>query len=147
MRFFVTDSKPVTLNEIECALQNIDAHYALRNIEFDEMAALYHGDTLLANIEINLPEDDIFQDDIAEFLDLVGEGDTPTENLIRDVLKTTQIMVVVEAFWEGTDSEPVFAKIDPLWDWLFAQRSGLSQADSEGFYDAEGLILERRFTL
>lgn len=143
MRFFVTDDHVVSLSDIEDVLQEIDPEYALRNVEFDSMAALYYADTLLANIEINMPEDDIFQDDIAEFLDLVGEG----ESRVRDVLNTARMMVVVEAFWKGTNPEPVLTKIDPLWDWLFTTHSGLSQADNEGFYDAGGLILERNFTL
>jgi hypothetical protein len=32
--------------------------------------------------------------------------------------------------------------LSPLWDWLLANRSGLIQADGEGFYEGRNLILE-----
>jgi hypothetical protein len=66
---------------------------------------------------------------------------------VREVLANVKAMVVVEAFWQGEESEATLAKLDPLWDWLFAHYNGLSQADNEGFYDQSGLILERSFTL
>ena len=50
-------------------------------------------------------------------------------------------------FWEGTDSEATFALFDALWDWLFANRRGILQADSEGFYNADGLLVERKFMI
>jgi hypothetical protein len=147
MRFFIADDKPLTLNDLEAGLKTLDHAYAVRNIEFETLGELFYDDTLLAGVEINLPDEEIFQDDVAEFLDLVGQGDNEPENRVRDILTNARQMVVVEAFWKGTDNEPVLEKIDPLWDWLFAHYPGLSQADNEGFYDVSGLILERRFTL
>jgi hypothetical protein len=105
------------------------------------------GSQRLAIIEINRPGDDIFEDDLAEFMDMVGKGDLPGEVRVRETLTATRALVVIEAFWEGEDAESTLSKIDPLWDWLFANHTGLSQADAEGFYDASGLILERNFTL
>jgi hypothetical protein len=147
MRYIITDEKPITLSDVEAALQQIDPAYTIANIEVGDLGDLLLGTQRLAIIEINRPDDDIFVDDLAEFVDLVGTGDLPAEVRVREVLAAARALVVIEAFWEGEDAESTLAKIDPLWDWLFANFAGLSQADSEGFYDQSGLILERNFTL
>jgi hypothetical protein len=125
----------------------VDPGYSITNIEVDDLGDLLFGTQRLAIIEINRPGDDIFEDDLAEFMDLVGKDNLPAEMRVREVLVAARALVVIEAFWQGEDAESTLAKIDPLWDWLFANYAGLSQADSEGFYDQSGLILERNFTL
>lgn len=147
MRYFITDERAITLDDIEAALQAIDPAYTIANVEVDDLGDLLLGSQRLAIIEINRPGDDMFEDDIAEFMDVVGKGDQAGEIRVREVLSSARALVVIEAFWEGEDAESTLSKIDPLWDWLFANYPGLSQADSEGFYDQSGLILERNFTL
>jgi hypothetical protein len=51
-------------------------------------------------------------------------------------------MVVVEAVWNPEDPDPILDLIEPLWDWLFEQRGGLLQMDSQGFFNVTDLILE-----
>jgi hypothetical protein len=147
MRYFITDERAITMDAVESALQAVDPAYAIANVEVDDLGDLLHGNQRLAIIEINRPDDDIFEDDLAEFMDVVGQGNQAGEIQVREVLSTAHALVVIEAFWEGEDAESTLSKIDPLWDWLFANYAGLSQADSEGFYDQSGLILERNFTL
>lgn len=147
MRYITTGAREITLEWIEAALRQLDAAYAITNTDVPDIGDLMHGETQLGIIEINRPGDDIFDDDLAEFQDMVGAGDTLEQRRVLDVLHQAQAMVVVEALWPGTDAEPVLAKLDPLWDWLFANYPGLLQADSEGFYDGDNLILERRFML
>ncbi len=147
MRYFSTDTPPITLSHIEAALKQVDAAYAITNIEVDDLGDLMYGDIHCAIVEINRPGDDMFEDDVSEFLDLVGKGDGAAEQLVRQTLTNATALIVIEALWQGENAEPVLSKIDPLWDWLFANYQGLSQADSEGFYDQSGLILERNFTL
>lgn len=147
MRYIITDERPISLSEAESALQQVDSAYAIANIEVDDLGDLLYASQRLAIIEINRPGDDMFEDDIAEFMDLVGKGDASGEVRVREVLAAARVLVAIEAFWEGEDAEATLSRIDPLWDWLFANYAGLSQADSEGFYDQSGLILERNFTL
>lgn len=148
MRYISTDEKVVTLSMLDAALKQADAAYTIRpDGQLENLGDLFCGETLLAQIEINLPEDDIFEDDIREFVDLVGKPDETGAQQVLDVLNGATFMVAVEAFWQGDDSESTLIKLDPLWDWLFANRKGISQADSEGFYDADRLILERHFML
>lgn len=147
MRYFTTDTRDITLSLLEEALRQFDRAYAIINTDVPDIGDLMYGDMQLGIIEINRPGDDIFDDDLAEFRDLVGKGDSEAQQRVLDVLNTARAMVVVEAQWQGTDAEPVLSRLDPLWDWLFSQYSGLLQADNEGFYEGDELILERRFTL
>ncbi|MBZ0283329.1 MAG: hypothetical protein K8L97_21515 [Anaerolineae bacterium] len=148
MRYIATDTTTISLEVLEAALKLIDAAYAIKpDSQIDNLGDLFYGDMRMAQLEINVPDDDIFEDDINEFRDLVGTADEPGARQVLDVLEAATCMIAVEAFWEGENSEGTLAKLDPLWDWLFANRKGMSQADSEGFYDANGLILERRFML
>ena len=39
------------------------------------------------------------------------------------------------------DHDEALELLDIVWDWLFTHRSGLLQADGEGFYEGEELIL------
>jgi len=38
-------------------------------------------------------------------------------------------------------AEQTLELLSPLWEWLLANRRGLIQADGEGFYDGQHLIL------
>lgn len=147
MRYITTEDRDLTLALIESALREMDAAYAVTNTDLPDLGDLMYGETKLGILEINRPGEDIFEDDLAEFRDLVGKGDSAEQQHVRDVLDRSQAMVVVEAIWQGTDAEPVLSKLDLLWDWLFAHYPGLLQADNEGFYEGDKLILERRFTL
>lgn len=147
MRYIITSDQPITLAQIEAGLRALDPAYAIANIQFDDLGDLMYSDQRLALLEINRPSDDIFEDDLAEFLDLVGDADAPAETRVRAALRAARALVAAEIFWSGTEAEPVLEKVDRLWDWLFAHYDGLLQADNEGFYDAHDLILPRNFTL
>src|SRR5688500_1194623 len=127
MRYISTDAQEITLPMIEADLKAIDPAYAIVNIEVDALGDLMYRDTQCAIIEINRPGDDMFEDDLAEFQDLVGKGDTGGEQVVRETLTNATALIVIEALWKGEDAEPILAKIDPLWDWLFANYAGLSQ--------------------
>jgi hypothetical protein len=147
MRYFALDAAPLTLANIEAGLKAANPAYAIHLDLWDTLGDLFYGETRLAQIEINRPDDDIFQDDVVEFLDTVGSDPSPEATRVRETLRNAAAIVALECFWEGKDAEAALARIDPLVDWLFAHAPGLFQADGEGFYDANGLLLERKFTL
>jgi hypothetical protein len=147
MRFFVISTASVSLYQLEEAMQRVDARYRLANTDIPDIADLLFDDTLLAVLEINRPGDDMFEDDLAEFDEIVGPDSDPATVRVREVLQQTKALVVAEVFWEGTEADAALEKLDPLWNWLFQNVRGLAQADTEGFYDSSGLVLERRFTL
>lgn len=147
MRYIMADERDITLADIEHALQAVDTAYALEPDQVPDIADVMYGGRQYAQIEINHPDEEIFEDDINEFKDLVGAGDDPNAALILNTLENATAIIAVEIFWETGQAEESLARIDPLWDWLFAARKGIAQADGEGFYDASGLILGRKFTL
>lgn len=147
MRYITGAARAVSLADIETALRQSDAAYAIVNTDIDDMGDLMYGDRRLGIIEINRPGEDIFEDDIAEFRDLVGGQDTPEQRRVLETLDHAQAIIAVEAIWPGAQAEPTLSRLDPLWDWLFATYPGLLQADNEGFYEGDELVLARRFTL
>lgn len=147
MRFIINDAKPVHFSEMAQALQAVDAAYQIRVTDIETTAEFFHGETLLGLIDINYPDDGIFEDDIAELTDLINDIDNPHYERIMSTFKSSTAMVAIEAFWQGQDSEATLQKIDPLWDWLFQTHSGLLQADYEGIYAASELLLELNLKL
>ncbi len=147
MRYITTDAAPITLAAIEKALQEIDADYSIINTELGDLGDLMHQEMLCGQIEINRADDDIFEDDCQELKELVQGIDDPNEQTVLDTLEKARAIIAVEAIWDESDSETVLEKIDLLWDWLFATHTGLLQADNDGFYDQDGLILELNLKL
>ena len=145
MRFFVTGDVPLTIEAIGAALQAQDPAYHVENTAIPDLCELYHGALYLGELEISRPDEEIFREELDELKTLVTR--TPGENAPRvlDTLEHTRLMVVMDALWQDDTEESaqeVFAALDPLWDWLFVSAGGLLHYDTDGFYDAETLILE-----
>ena len=132
LRYISDDPQRITLTMLEEGLKTSDGLHPVQQA-WSEM--------ICGQVEINTAGDDIFEDDIGELIAWVAGGDSPAEQQIVAVLKNAQTMIAVEAEWAGNESEATLAKIDPVWDWLFDHFHGLLQADNEGFYDRNGLIL------
>lgn len=149
MRFITRDDRDVSFDQIEAMLILGDARYALQRsqFEFEQVADVFYDSVLIGQIEINQVDDEIFEDDVSAFREMIGEPVSNEDRSVLAILNQAWLMVVVEALWKGTDAEYTLTKFDPLWAWLFANRSGILQADNEGFYDANGLIVERKFML
>jgi hypothetical protein len=144
MRFFDTSEKPLSIGEIESALRQVDPAYRLEAPESAKIpqADLYLGDGLYAEIEINEPGDGLFEDEIAEMLQFLEDAEGKARKRVEKVLKGARRIVSVRVLWQDRESGDTLAGIDPLWKWLFSTRAGLLQADGEGYYDADDLILE-----
>ncbi|MCA0456822.1 MAG: hypothetical protein LCI00_22810 [Chloroflexi bacterium] len=147
MRYISTDARPVTFATLDEVLAAIDTKYTLRATDLDELVEVLHDGQLYGQVEIDSPEDELFEDDISAFTEMLGEPKTDAERTVAAALVAAQQIVAVEMFWEGSDGEMTFSKFDPLWDWLFANRTGILQADTEGFYNTEGLLVERKFMI
>jgi len=144
IRFFDTSETPLTIGEIETALREVDPGYRLEAPEAATIpqADLYLRDGLYAEIEINEPGEGLFEDEIAEMLEFLEDAEGKTRKRVEHVLKGARRIVSVRVLGQGRDTETTLAGIDPLWKWLFSRRPGLLQADGEGYYDADELILE-----
>ena len=101
----------------------------------------YKGD-IYGQIVVNRAGDGIFNEEIEELRELVEEVEGEKKSEVLSVLAQAKAIVIVRVLWQGRESEETLEKIDPLWQWLLANRKGLMQAEGEGYYDASGLILE-----
>jgi hypothetical protein len=147
MRYIMADNRVINLATLVDALKALDSAYAFHPDQVPDMGDLFYSGQKIAQMEINHPGEEIFEDDIAEFGDMLGTADDPLAQIVLNTLKNANLLLAVEAFWAEGRAEDTLTHLDPLWDWLFANRHGILQADGEGFYDASGLIVERNFTL
>lgn len=144
LRYFVADEAEINLTLLQEVLKEVSAAYEIRLDEVETIGDLTYDGRFCGQIEINFPGEEIFEDDLMEFKALVGPDHDPGAEVVLSILETTQAIIAVEAFWEGDDAENTLAVLDPLWDWLFTHRKGILQADGEGYYDHDGLILTRK---
>lgn len=143
MRYVTTSDAPISLKIIEDALKGLDSAYVIVPDEIEPLiGTLKLGNYVCGEVEINVPGDDIFEEDIEELHDLIAESDQDGEVIVAEKLNAAKAIVAMNAVWEGKDSSITLDKLEPLWDWLFETYSGILQADHEGFYDHETLIFE-----
>jgi hypothetical protein len=147
MRYIVADERLLSLAAVGEAISAIDPRYLIRPTDLDELVEVLYDGKLYGQIEMNVPRDDLFEDDITAFMEMIGTPTSQEERLVMATLTAATQIIAVEMFWEGTASEATFALFDPLWDWLFTNRRGILQADTEGFYSADGLLVERKFMI
>jgi hypothetical protein len=147
MRFISGDARLLDLEAVGAILREVDPQYVMRPTDLDDLVEVVYDGQLYGQIEIDQQGDELFEDDISAFLEMLGTPATSQEQMVADALTTATQIIAVEMFWEGTASEATFEKFDPLWAWLFANRRGILQADTEGFYGAEGLLVERKFMI
>jgi hypothetical protein len=140
MSYIVADERELSLDTLEAALREIDPAYQItdRHAEPSEYGELRHGTDLYGIIQIDQPPID---DVIEEFREDVEASAGRKRRTVLNVLERARAIVVVQVLGQGRDTEATLQKIDPLWDWLFANRKGLLHAGGEGFYDRSGLIL------
>lgn len=142
LRFILTEARPVSLASLQDALQTIDPQYHLRVDSFDDMTGeLAFGDNIIGTIELNTADDDIFREDIDDLCDLVIHSTQDNTHTLLDMLENAVAMVAVSARWPDDDPTPTLDKLEALWDWLFTHYGGILQADNDGFYNQDGLIL------
>ena len=143
MRFFDTSEQPLNLDAVNAALRQIDPAYCLEI--FPETAALqgelHYRDGVYSEIEINQSGDGLFDEEVQEQLEAVEEAEEGDPAPVEEILRAANRSVVVRVLWQDRNTEDTLARIDPLWTWLFQMRSGLMQADGEGYYNSHGLVL------
>lgn len=56
-------------------------------------------------------------------------------------LESVTAILAVRVLWQERTAEQTFTKLDRMWRWLQSHHRGLVQADGEGFYESQRLIL------
>ena len=135
MRFFDTEKKPLTLRSLRAGLHRSDGGF-----DISQGQLTYNGEDF-AQIDISEPGDGIFDEELAEFRANVaakrGAKSAAAKSEVLAILDSAKRTIVVRV---GGHAEAL-SLLDTLWDWLFSHRSGILQADGEGFYQDEDLIL------
>lgn len=147
MTFFVDHPGKVDFGEIENGLKAEDTVYRIDVLEryatdpFDA-ADLYYGHEVYARIEINRLGDRLFHSEVQEFSEAVQYAGQGQASRVFKILRRARAIVRVHVLWGERDRELTLRRLEPLWEWLFDFRSGVLHADGEGYYDADGLIVE-----
>lgn len=141
MRFITTDTDLIDLKKIGQVLQSMDTKYALE-IQNNDATLMYDGDPY-ADLEINLPGDGLFEEEIKELLEFLEDATGRKKKRVQTVLKDAKQIFAAQVVFGGRDLEATFDRIDPIWAHLFEHHNGLLQADGEGYDDSpEHLLLE-----
>lgn len=138
MRFFLESEGPISLDEILTGIQKVDGSFRVMG-EGD----LYRGEQLLAQLEINERGSELFDEEIDEFLEMLEDcEDAAARSHVQGRLRKARATVAAQVLWQGRTPDETLELLAPLWAWLGHNRAGLLQADGEGFYDGDELILE-----
>ncbi|MDC0935462.1 hypothetical protein OAS39_04175 [Pirellulales bacterium] len=135
MRFIVEDDTPLTLEVVDSALKTYDAQYAIRD------GGLYFEEDIYGEIEINKHGEELCNAELQELREFVEDAAVGQQDRVLENLREAKCMVVLRVLSQGRDTDSTLKVLDPLWEWLFTYRRGLLQADGEGYYDVDGLIL------
>lgn len=136
MRYISADTAPITVADLQQALQVVNPQYRIVD------NVLHLGDDVFGDIEINHPDDELFQDEIAELREAVDDVRGKGKQAVLDVLEHATTIVAVQVLYQARDVETTLQAIDPLWTWLFAHRQGFLQVDGEGYYSQTKLLLK-----
>lgn len=143
LRYIVTDEQDVTLSVLESGLKQYNVAYSIeRDNESDDEGDLKFNEELYGAIAINRPGDGLFDEEIGELKEFLEDVEGERKSEVLQVLGDARAIVAVQVLWAAREAEETLETINPLWLWLYANRKGLAQADDEGYYDAEGLVIE-----
>jgi hypothetical protein len=140
MRYVVVDERPITLDDVRRAFAAEEEDYAVEGAGVEVHVGL--DGRSIAQVAINIPGDGSFDDERAELIESAAAGEGAGKATVLETLRGARTIVAVQVLLGQGDSEETLEALAPLWSWLQDNRRGLLQADGEGYYDADGLILE-----
>lgn len=142
MRFFDTEPRPLYLSELRDGLREIDPSFDLDGwSDASGSGFLMYDGATHAEVTIDSPEHDYFDSDTEMLKSHIQVASGPGRAQVEIVLRDAKRMICLRVLSGGRDAETNLSRLDVLWDWLFAHRSGLLHAEGEGFYKDETLIL------
>jgi hypothetical protein len=134
MRFLCEDDHPLDPDEILSGLRNADPLFRL------DGGILARGDDLLAELEVSWRTEQLFAAEIDELREQAREQSAAGQAVLARLESVTAILAV-RVLWQERTAEQTLTQLDPMWRWLLSRHRGLIQADGEGFYDGQRLIL------
>lgn len=140
IRYILTEPHDLTLEGVEKGLRQVDPEFAI----VVDQAAQNMGDVLLGGevfgeIELNRPEDQVFDEDIEDLREQLVDIPNSEKAVVMKALAKATGMIAFQITEEGHDQ---YGQIDAFWDWLFVHYAGLLQIDDEGYYNQDDQVLE-----
>jgi len=140
MRYIVVDERPVNVDDVRRAFAAEEEDYAVDGADPEAGVAL--DGRMIAHVTINVPGDGLFDDELAELSEAAQEGEGPGKATVLETLGNARAILAVQVLFGNSDTARTLDALVPLWSWLQDNRRGLLYAEGEGYYDADGLILE-----
>ena len=140
MRYIVVDERALTLADVRRAFAAEEEDYGVDGTGSGADVSI-DGRTI-AQLAICVPGDGSFDDERAELLESANAGRGPGKASVLETLRGARAILAVQVLFGDADPEETLDALVPLWSFLQGNRRGLLQADGEGYYDADGLILE-----
>ena len=84
----------------------------------------------------------LFHGEIQNHVEAVESAEQGQKSRVITTLRRANAIVRIHVLWRGRDRNLTLERLQPLWDWLFLFCSGVLHAQGEGYYDADGLIVE-----
>jgi hypothetical protein len=125
-RYVVTDDQPVTLTELERALRQVDPAFAI------DGDTLRLGETKCGLIDVTYPGDPVCNGDL-ELLARLAEGKGNRDPILAS-LRGAECLVTVTPLCEDA------SVLQPLWDWLLANRAGILAFEGAYFRTRAGIL-------
>lgn len=135
MRYISTDEQEISLNDLEAALKLLDSSYTISD------GIIQYGEDLYGEIEINPRGSELCDEELDELQDFLENTKSEQKERVVETLRKATAIIALRVLFQGRNPEQTLEKLDPIWQWLFTNSSGLMQADDEGYYDKAGLIL------
>lgn len=147
IRFVFEGEERATLKVIESLLKDVDGSYSLTPSEAqpDDPPGAVYGDIklgaeLIGALELRDVLDPGSDEDIQGLIEEIEDIDE--DDAVTSTLWNACALLSVQVLWEGDDHSDSLRKLNPLWSSLLGRYSGVVQADDEGYYGADGQLLE-----
>ena len=143
MRFISTSAPSLTIDSISKGLQAIDQSYSVSKVADDEQAGtLQYNGSVYGELEVCHLDPEEPDEEIEELMEDVESAGGEAFELVLQVLQDATVVLAVQVLWQGREADETLEKLEPLWNWLFENFPGYLQADDEGYYDADRLVLD-----
>ncbi len=133
MRYFA--DAPLALDAIKSGLSAEDPRFKIDGGE------LNRGTDLLAEIEINRPGSDLFDDELAKMSSQLQSIQTPAATQVLSRVSATQALLAVQVVNQARTPEQTMELLGPLWTVLQRLTNGLWHVDGQGFFDNGQLVV------
>jgi hypothetical protein len=141
IRFISTDERPLEPVELRRVLALVDSAYSF---EFGgESMTIHHAGSPIGHLRVRTPDDARFAAVRADLLAAAAQAKGSGRPRVLETLRAASAILTVEVLFGTGETESTLVRLDPLWAWLVDHRDGLIQADGEGYYDAERVVLRQ----